>query len=76
MNTIDILDRGRQIAALIDGADAAELKQLRAEWQSYRPNFFALAREAEARACIDLINAFQGVSDIIDLALIHERKGK
>ncbi len=67
-----ILDRGKEIAALVETAD--DLEQLRTEWKGYRQEFFRLAREAEARACVDLLNFFEGVADAIDLAIIKRRK--
>lgn len=76
MTLMEILDRGRQIAGMVDGAGGDELKQLRDEWSGYREQFFRLAREAEARACVDLLNYFEAVSDSIDMALLRQRKGR
>lgn len=72
----EFLNRGREITALVGTADAAELKQLSEEWRLYRPAFFALAREAEARACVDLLNYFEAVDSAISLRLIREWKGQ
>lgn len=74
MTLTEYLDRGREIAALVESADAAELKQLCEEWRRYRQHFLDLASEAEVRARLDLINFYEGVASAVDMAIIRRRK--
>lgn len=73
MTLTEYLDRGREILERVESADAAELKQLCEEWRGYRQHFFELAREAEVRARLDLINFYEGVASAVDMAIIRRK---
>lgn len=74
MTISEYLDRGREIARQVEEASADDLKQLCEEWRGYRQHFFELAREAEVRARLDLINFFEAVASAVDMAIIRRRK--